>query len=63
MTARKVSLDKVRRRLYDIVLEGEDRDSVNAARILLREDEAGEAGPDTALLDDVRRALMNEEGV
>ena len=50
-------LEQVRRRLYYIALNGEHRDSVNAARILLREDADTETGADPVLLEDLRRAL------
>ena len=50
-------MEQVRRRLYSIVMRGEDRDSVNAARLLLREDGMDEAGPDAILLDQINEAL------
>ena len=53
-------LEQVRRRLFHIAMNGEDKDSVNAARILLRDDTAEPDGPDGTLLADVRDALLKE---
>ena len=51
--------ERVKSRLFRIVLEGEDRDAVAAARVLLREAPAVTEGPKTDLLDDLRHALRN----
>ena len=53
-------LEQVRRRLFHIAMNGAERESVNAARILLREIEAPVEGADGALLDDIRQALLKE---
>ena len=48
---RKVCPDRIRSRLFEIVLTGEDRDAVNAARVLLSQDRGQVAGgPDEDLL-------------
>ena len=49
---RKVDLERVRSRLYSIVLSGEDREAVQAARVLLSERrEETATGPDIDLLE------------
>lgn len=56
---RKVNLDRVRRRLYDIAIDGVDTVAVQAARILLREAPDAAEKPDRALLDDLFAELRN----
>ena len=58
---RKIDLDRVRSRLYRIVLEGSDRDAVAAARALARDaQEQGPQGPSENLLEDLRDALVDK---
>ena len=58
---RKIDADRVKSRLYQVVLEGNDRDAVTAARVLLRETADAESrGPDDNLLSELRDALVRE---
>ena len=54
---RKVDPGRIRSRLFSIVLEGEDRDAVAAARVLLAGQPDTGPGPDTDLLAELRDAL------
>ena len=58
---RAVDPDRVRSRLYDIVLTGEDKDAVNAARVLLREQPEVHDGPDGDLLAQLATALRSPD--
>ena len=58
---RRIDLDRVRSRLYTIVLEGEDRAAIAAARVLLLDAPTStDEGPKPALLDSIREALVQK---
>ena len=58
---RKIDPARIRSRLYRIVLEGDDKDAVNAARVLLRETTDGDGqGPDQSLLEELKQALSSD---
>ena len=57
---RRVDPDRVRSRLYRIVLEGEDRDAVAAARVLLQGQAEKGDGPDAGLLAELKEALAGD---
>ena len=49
-----VDLEQVKRRLYKIVIEGNDNTAVQAARVLLRDvDNSAHEGVDTGMLDEL----------
>ena len=57
---RKIDPARVRSRLYEIVLDGADKDAVAAARVLLADRTHEEAAPDVDMLDDIRQALIKD---
>ena len=58
---RRIDLDRVRSRLYTIVLEGEDRAAIAAARVLLLDaPTSADEGPDASLLADIQAALVQK---
>ena len=58
---RKIDLDRARTRLYNIVLEGADKDAVAAARVLFREASIpATTAPNVDLLEDLRKAMIEE---
>ena len=57
---RRVSLDRVRRRLYFITQHGQDRDAVAAARVLLTGEEPARSAPDQDMLRQIHEALKDE---
>ena len=59
---RKVCPDRIRSRLFEIVLTGDDRDAVNAARVLLSQDrDRADGGPDEDLLANLTAALKGDD--
>lgn len=54
---RKIDLDRVRSRLYQIVLFGPNREAIQAARVLLREDDAPGQPVNKDLLKELTDAL------
>lgn len=58
---RLISYDRVRTRLYNIVLDGEDFHAIQAARVLLGE-KKGEGAPavDASLLQEIADALEQQ---
>ena len=59
---RRIDPDRIRSRLYRIVLNGQDRDAVQAARVLLGEKHDTEAAePDPDLLAELAAAVKEQE--
>ena len=55
---RVIDLDRVRTRLYNICLDGEDHQAIQAARVLLGEKRADAAASvDSAFVDELMAAL------
>ena len=53
--------EQVLRRLYHIVMNGEHKDSVAAARLLLSEGAADATGPDADMLANITETLKKGE--